>query len=152
MGGIIVRAATAALGRIPPGLVPQFLAWISRAAGTAMGSIDAVVAWTKTNPVSAALVLEGLVQVGMEAKQVIRDLRGNEPEVKDLRDSLAKIDPHDIASGPSGVDRLLELREAADLLKRIFGSLQTAARVRDALTLSDEDLDTASALFGNQRG
>lgn len=147
--GALVSAVRGAFAALPKGALPRVLAWLGTASKGAITTVESAIAYAKKNPLTAGLVIEGLIRGGADASSLISAM-GNDQASREMAlsfsqlalDNAARIDKqHEgLSSDDSDTERDALRQKMGRRLVRAFGSLQGAREVQLALeTLTAKD-------------
>lgn len=147
--GALVSAVRTAFAALPKEALPRVLAWLGTASKGAITTVESAIAYAKKNPLTASLVIEGLIRGGAEASSLISAM-GNDQASQEMalsfsrlaQDNAARIDKQHEGLGSDDADSERDAlrQKMGRRLVRAFGSLDGAREVQLALeTLTAKD-------------
>lgn len=147
--GALVAAIRSAFAALPKSALPRVLSWLGTASKGAITTVESAIAYAKKNPLTAALVVEGLIRGGAEAGELISAM-GSDSSSKEMAVSFGrlaaemadKVDKQHpgLNADEADTERDVLRQQMGRRLVRAFGSLDNARQVQLALeTLTAKD-------------
>jgi hypothetical protein len=157
----ILAAIRAALARMAPAAIQKAAAWLTTSSGTVVSGAEGVLAFVKSNPLSAMLAFEAVWKAADEATQTLLSdavsTADVDPQYKELTNSLKAVSKRvrsHTASGVMGLNTDSEdvardrtRLDMARFVSQQFGSLDNFVKMQQALTtLSATDVEWAKVV------
>jgi hypothetical protein len=157
----IIAAIRSALSRMTGPALTKVLGWFSTATGVVVTDAEAMLAYIKNNPLSAALAAEALTRFGSEEDiQPLASITPNQvpdPQAQELLRSLGNLRKQidagvedkviGLGSTTSDISHDVVRKELVQTAMHHFGSLDQFEKVREAImSLSQSDIEWAQAM------